>query len=46
LYLNSPNYNNNLVCSSLGNIISGLNGGSAVYKISVCGYTLTETIKR
>ncbi|MDD4110668.1 MAG: Ig-like domain-containing protein, partial [Clostridia bacterium] len=46
LYLNSPNYNNDLVCSTNNNIfIYGQNGGSAIFQITVNGLTLTEKLK-
>lgn len=45
LYLNSPNYNNDTVCSAIGNVISGENGGYASYKVSVAGYTSIQILK-
>ena len=46
LYLNSPNYNNDLVCSTTNKtFICGENGGSAIFQVSVNGSTLTEKLK-
>jgi uncharacterized protein YjdB len=45
LYLNSPNYNNDIVCSVLGNQIRGENGGYAIYNVTVEGYTSPEVLR-
>lgn len=45
LYLNSPNYNNDLVCSTNNIFICGENGGYAIFHVSVNGSTLIEKLK-